>query len=70
MTINIKGIIEIEKIAYTGCQIIGEEVIKAKMKTIFDNAFSASDLNEPMQLGTCNSGGHYDPWDHIFKKNQ
>ena len=66
MKLKITGILKVIKLPYSGCSVILEEVSRIKSH-LYGGAYTASDLNEPLQLGTLGSGGHYDPFDFNFK---
>ena len=66
MKLNITKIVEVIKLPYSGCSIILEEVSKIHFH-LYGGAYTASDLNDPLQVGTLSPGGHYDPFDFNFK---
>ena len=66
MKLNITNVVEVIKLPYSGCSIILEEVNRIKMQ-FYGGAYTASDLKEPLQLGTLGPGGRYDCWDFNFK---
>jgi len=64
---NIKGIVEVQKIPYSGCQIIMEECSRATL-IFYGGAYTSSDLDNPILLPTDGGKAKYDPWNHNFKK--
>ena len=57
------------KLPYSGCSIIQEEVIRI-YTTVYGGAYSSSDLNDPIELGTLGGGEKFDPFNHNFKRRK
>mgnify|MGYP003121496751 FL=1 len=60
---------KIIKLPYSGCSIIQEEVIRI-YTTIYGGAYSSSDLNDPIELGTLGGGEKFDSFNHNFKRRK
>ena len=61
--------IKIIKLPYSGCQVIQEEVIRIHTH-LYGGAYTASDLNDPIELGTIGNGDKFDPFNHNFKRRK
>ena len=59
--------VKVIKLPYSGCSIIQEEVVRI-FTHLYGGAYTASDLNDPLQIGTIGGGGKFDPFSHNFKR--
>ena len=59
--------VKVIKLPYSGCSIIQEEVVRI-FTHLYGGAYTASDLHDPLQIGTIGGGGKFDPFNHNFKR--
>tara|TARA_R100000234_G_scaffold445_1_gene344 strand:+ start:295 stop:501 length:207 start_codon:yes stop_codon:yes gene_type:complete len=61
--------IKVQKIPYCSCIDLHAELQKVKL-LIYGGFETSSDLEEPLQIGGQVNGGHYDCYNHNFKRKE